>query len=260
MPKVLVRLLMMVAVWVIWPGNAADCQSIVVQHFPQRQDMLILCWSISEHTAGGLSQIHVIETDNRGIAKLLCQSPLEYSYSPQIRFIPEITQQGIPLALIERQTGAASSQLDVIGRKNGRVARLLKIDGFKFDVEQLEGGELPFVIAHSDASILDVPEIYRWSDGRFVEDNACHPAYYRQLLAEDKESLSGNSSGAVLINLSRIALLAGERNEARAILIEALSRERSKGHAADQETFRLVKKALNALALPLDTRACPPIH
>ena len=248
MLKVLFRLLVTVAAGMICRGNAAECQDIVVRHFPQRQDLLILCWSIPEHAAGYLSQIDVVETDHRGIAKLLWQSPLEYSYSPQIRFIQEITEQGMPLALVERQTGAASSQLDVLGKTNGRVVRLLQIDGFKFDVEHLEGANLPFIIAHSDASILDVPEIYRWSDGRFVDDSASHPTYYQELLAEDRATLAENSSGVVLINLSRIAALAGDRNEARSILLEALSRERSKENAANQETLRLIKKALHALA------------
>ena len=64
-------------------------------------------------------------------------SQLENAYSPQIRFIPEIMAQGIPLALIERQTGAASSQLDVVGKAEGRFVRLQQLDGFQFDVENL---------------------------------------------------------------------------------------------------------------------------
>jgi hypothetical protein len=150
--------------------------------------------------------------------------------------------------LIERQTGAAA-QLDVIGERAGRVLRLLELDGFKFDVEHLDGATLPFIIAHSDASILDVPAIYRWNGVRFVEDSRSHAGYYRELSAEDRRTLPENTSGVVLVNLSRIAILAGDRSGARTILNDALASERNKGDAADKETLRLIKQALRALAL-----------
>ncbi|MGB8525086.1 MAG: hypothetical protein WCD43_19140 [Candidatus Acidiferrales bacterium] len=175
------------------------------------------------------------------------QSPIDNSYAPQIRFIEEITAEGLPLALVERQTGAASSQLDVIGKAAGRIVRLLQIDGFKFDVAHLDGSKLPFIIAHTDASVLDVPDIYRWNGGRFVEDSAAHSDYYRQRLAEDKIALPEDSSGVVLVNLARIAVLSGDRVEAKAILADALSRERSKGGEANEETLRVINRALRAL-------------
>ncbi len=228
-------------------GRTAEGQSVVLQHFPQREDVSVLCWSIPEARAGYLSQIIVVQTDSQGFARLLWQSPLDNSYSPQIRFIPEITVQGLPLALVERQTGAASSQLDVIGKTAGRVMRLLQIDGFRFDVKRLDGSKLPFLIAHRDASILDVPDIYRWNGSRLVEDSASHADYYRQLLAEDSNKLPANSSGVVLVNLSRIAVLSGDRTRAKTILEDALSRELRKGDAANRETLRLITEALHAL-------------
>ena len=241
------RLLAVLVFCTAYLGRTAEGQSVVLQHFPQREDVSILCWSIPEAEAGYLSQIIVVQTDPQGIARLLWQSPLDNSYSPQIRFIPEITVQGLPLALVERQTGAASSQLDVIGKAAGRVVRLLQIDGFRFDVQRLDGRKLPFLIAHSDASILDVPDIYRWNGRRWVEDSASHADYYRQLLAEDTDKLPVNSSGVVLVNLSRIAVLSGDRTRAKAILDDALSRERRKGDAANRETLRLITEALHAL-------------
>jgi hypothetical protein len=182
------------------------------------------------------------------VAKLLWQSSPAYAYSPKIRFVQEISAQGLPLALVERQIGAASSQLDVIGKTTGgRVKRLLELDGFEFDVEYLDGAKLPLIIVHSDASILDVPAIYRWNGVRFVEDSRSHAGYYRDLLAEDRRSLPENSSGVVLVNLSRIAMLAGDSSAARTILNDALASEHGKGDAADRETLRLINHALHAL-------------
>ena len=229
-------------------AGTARGQSVVFQHFPQREDLGILCWTIPEEGTGYVSQIAVVQAGRNGIAGLLWQSSLDNSYSPRIRFLSEIASQGVPLALVERQTGAASSQLDVIGKVAGRFARLLQIDGFKFDVERLDAGEPPVLIAHTDASILDVPDIYRWNGSRFVEDSATHSDYYRQLLAEDRNKLPVDASGAVLVNLSRIAVLSGDRTAAKTILDNALSRERAKGDAANKETLRLIAEALRALA------------
>jgi hypothetical protein len=228
-------------------GQTADGQIVVSQHFPGRERVGVLCWSIPEEGVGTLSQIVVFETDRQGTTRVLWQSPLDNSYAPQIRFIPEIVAQGLPLSLVQRQTGASESQLDVIGKTAGRIGRLLQIDGFKFDVERLDDVKLPFIIAHMDASILDVPEIYRWNGTSFAKDSSSHPNYYRQLLADDKQKLPEDSSGAVLVNLSRIALLAGDRASAKELLDRALSRERSKGDAANQETLRLIAEALRSL-------------
>jgi hypothetical protein len=248
MCKSLFRLLALFAFFTICVGRTAESQTVVFQHFPGRENAGILCWSIPEEGVGYLSQIVVVETDRQGTTKLLWQSPLDNSYAPQIRFVLEIAVEGLPLALVERQTGAASSQLDVIGRSAGRIVRLLQIDGFRFDVERLDGGELPFIIAHRDASILDVPNIYRWNGSRFAEDSASHPDYYRRLLAEDREKLPADPSGVVLVHLSRIALLSGDRTAAKAILDDAFSRERSRGDAASRETLNLITDALRALA------------
>jgi hypothetical protein len=229
-------------------GKTAAGQDLVFQNFPERKDVGILCWSIPDQGAGYLSQIIVFETDRRGISRLLWQSALDNSYSPRIRFIPEVRAQGLPVALVERQTGASSSELDVIGRSGGHIASLIEIDGFKFDTTPLDGSKLPFIVAHRDASILDVPSIYRWNGSRFVEDSASHPGYYRELLADDKTKLPAGPSPAVLVNLSRIAVLSGDRATAKKILDEALANERSKGRQANPEALQLIGKALRDLA------------
>ena len=236
------------AFYVLGSGAAAESQTVAFQHFPGRESVGILCWSVPEPGAGYLSQIVVLETDKQGNSKLLWQSPLDNSYAAQVRFIPEIIVQGMPLALVERQTGAASSRLDVIGETPaGHITRLFRTDGFRFDVEHLDGGELPFLIAHRDASILDVPDIYRWNGRQFAEDSASHPGYYRQLLIDAEEKIPPDSSGIVMVSLSRIAVLSGDQGAARTILEDALSQERNKGQKANQETLRLISNALQSL-------------
>jgi len=193
MSRPLLRLLTMFALCAACSGKTAEWQGIVSERFPQRQDFTVLCWTIPEQAAGELSEIDVLQTDNRGIAKVLWQYPLAYAYFPKIRFVEEIRAQDLRLTLVERQTGAPSSQLDVIGKKAGRIESLLELDGFKFDVEHLDGAKLPFIIVQSDASILDVPAIYRWNGVRFEEDSRPHAGYYRDLLAEDRRTLPANS-------------------------------------------------------------------
>ena len=218
------------------------------QTYPGRQDLTVLCWTTPQNHAGYLSRIVVFQLNDRGAAKPLWESPIEDSYSPQIRFLPEITVRGLPLAAVERQTGAASSKLDIIGMTAGRITRLNRIDGNTLEIAKLDGSKLPFVIAHRDANILDVPRIYRWSGVRFVEDSDAHRDYYRELFDADRAKLSKDASGAVLVNLARIAVLAGKTPTAKQILRDALSRERGKGDAADPLTVRLLANELRTLA------------
>jgi hypothetical protein len=223
-------------------------ENLVFQRYPQRENLGVLCWSVFiGNGMGFLSQITVLQTDKRGEASVLWQSSLEPAYSPQIKFMPEITMEGLPLALVERQTGAGSWQLDVIGKAAGHIKPLLQLDGFQFDVEKLNGAELPVIIAHEDASILDVPEIYRWNGSGFVETSAAHPEYYRRVLAEDKAKLPPDMSGVVAVNLSRIAVLSGNPTEAKAILDAALLREQAKEDEADREAMKSITEALEHL-------------
>jgi hypothetical protein len=177
MRHTLFRLIALLAFCTPCFANNAHSQTVVQQSFPKQANLHILCWSVPQEGAGYLSQVIVFQADVRGSAKLLWQSQLENAYSPQIRFIPEIIAQGTPLALVERQTGAASSQLDVVGKEAGRFVRLSQIDGFQFDIQNLGGAKLPVIVAHRDASILDVPAIYRWNGSRFVDDSKSHPDF-----------------------------------------------------------------------------------
>lgn len=130
------------------------------------------------------------------------------------------------IALVQRQTGAASSELQVVGKAAGHFAVLFHADGFKFDVASLDGSKLPFIIVHSDASILDVPDIFRWTGSRFVEDSRAHRSYYRDLLAQDRKTVRSDASAPFLINLSRIATLAGDRTAAQDLLRDAHAKGR----------------------------------
>lgn len=223
-------------------------QTVVHQTFPRHEDIGILCWSIPDQSDGYLSQIVVLEDGRAGVSRLLWQSRLDNSYSPQIRFVPEIRVQGLPLVLVERQTGAGSSELDAIGKVVGGFARLFHVDGFRFDVATLDGSDRPLIAAHRDASILDVPYIYRWDGKRFVEDRTSHRRYYRKLLADDAKNLPSNPSAAVLVNLAQIAFLSGDRATSKRLLDDALAKERRNGPAADTEILHRIARAQRALS------------
>jgi len=205
-------------------GKIDELRSVVSRKFPQTEGLELACWVVPEEGEGYLSQIIVFQVGDDGRARVLWQSGLDPAYSPEIRFVEEIMVSGLPIALVERQNGAATSQL-----------------------EHLDRSKLPFIIAHTDGNILDVPVIYRWSGSHFVDDSASHPAYYRQLLSKYKAKLPPDSGGIVSVNLSRIALLSGNRPEAGTILDDALSRERSKGERANKETLKRITEALQGL-------------
>lgn len=228
-------------------GKTDELRTVISQKFPRADGLELACWVVPEEGEGYLSQIVVFQVNDDGHARVLWQSGIDPAYSPQIRFVNEILVDGIPLALVERQNGVATSQLDLIGKMSGRFQRLAQIDGFKFEVERLDGSQLPFIIAHTDGNVLDIPVIYKWNGSRFVEDSTSHPAYYRQLLSEDKAKLPSDSRGVVLVNLSKIALFSGDRTEAKKILDDALLGERKKGDRANKETLRRITEALHGL-------------
>lgn len=66
MPKFGFRLLIVVAFCAACAAKTAECQDIVSEHFPQRQDLTIVCWSIPEQADGYLSQVAVLQIDEQG--------------------------------------------------------------------------------------------------------------------------------------------------------------------------------------------------
>jgi hypothetical protein len=228
-------------------GGEGDLNRLVSKKFPHAEGVEIICWEVSEKSEGFTSQIVIFQNESNKPARILWQSALDSSYSPKIQFLDEITVSGLPIALVERQIGAAASQLDIIGKVSGRFQRLTQIDGCQFDIEHLDASKMPYIVAHDDENILDVPIIYRWRQNSFMEDSAAHPEYYRQLLVKDKAKLPSGTSAIVLVNLSRIAILSGDRAEAKTILTEALSRERSKGNEAGKYTLVRIKEVLQDL-------------
>lgn len=208
-------------------ANCANAQQTIFERFPEHAEFGVLCWTVPGGQSGSISQILILRTTAAGAPELLWQSALDSSYSPRVRFMPQIRVHGTSLAFVERQTGAGSFEVDIIGKSAAGFTRLFHADGFRFDLIPLDGSKLPVIIAHRDASILDVPRIYRWNGSRFVDDSFTHPSYYRKLLGEDRKAVPADASAPVLINLSRIALLAGEPTAARRLLREAHAKQRS---------------------------------
>ena len=220
---------------------------MVSRQFPGHPEIKILSWTVPAEELGYVSQVVVLRTAGPGAPVRLWQSSPDLSYRPKVSFLSEIAPHGVPLALVQRQTGAAAAELDVIGRANGHFGRLLQIDGFRFEVQRIGRDRMSSIVAHTDASLLDVPQIYSWSGSHFIDDSAGHPAYYRTLLAQDQKSLPHDTSPAVLLRLSRIAVLAGDPDAARKTLENALARERNRGKAADPDVVRSIMHALSAL-------------
>lgn len=206
------------ALWVCvaW-AKVASAQELVSRQFPGHPEITILSWTVPAEELGYVSQIVVLRTAGPGAPVRLWQSSPDLSYGPKVSFLSEIAPHGVPLALVQRQTGAAAAELDVIGQANGRFGRLLQIDGFRFEVQRIGRDRMWSIVAHTDASLLDVPQIYSWSGSHFIDDSAGHPAYSRPEIAPARHR------PAVLLRLSRIAVLAGDSDAARKILEGALA-------------------------------------
>jgi hypothetical protein len=247
MCKLPIRILVLFLLLPVCSGKGEELNYLVSQKYPQAEDLQIVSWGAWEEGAPCISQVVVLQTGNQGPAKILWQSALDSAYSPKIRFLEEMALSGIPIALVERQTGAAAAQMDVLGKISGHFRRLSHIDGTRFDVERLDSTKPSCIVAHQDENILDVPEIYCWRQNRFVEESALHPDYYRKLLNEDKTKLPSSMSAIALVHLSKIAILSGNLAQAKRIAAEALSKERANGKEANQSTLGEITKLLNDL-------------
>jgi hypothetical protein len=105
-------------------GEGEERRTVISQGFPHNGDVEVLCWVTPADGEGFVSQIIVFRVDRTGPATILWQSSLAPAYSPQIRFVEEIRAGGLPIALVERQNGAATSQLDIIGKISGHFQQI----------------------------------------------------------------------------------------------------------------------------------------
>ena len=227
-------------------GKTDELRSVVSQSFPKAEGLQLACWVVPDEGEGYFSQIVVFHVDDDGRAKILWQSELDRPTLQKFSLLKK-SRLVVYLSLWSNVKTVHRHHSRRSRKDSGRFQRLAQINGFKFNVEHVDGSNLPLVIAHTDGNILDIPLIYRWTGSGFVDDSASHPTYYRRLLSEYKAELPSASSGIVMVNLSRIAILSGDRSEARKILENALSSERSKGNAANKETLRDITDALHTL-------------
>jgi hypothetical protein len=216
-----------------------------IQHFPGREDLGVLCWTVFDKDLPGyLSQIVILMYQKGMTPQVLWQSSLDQTYDPEIRFLPEIKSEGLPLVLVKEQIGAAYASMNVIAKVEGHFTQVSLIGGVEFEILPLEQDKPPFIIAHHKSTYFDVPDIYRWNGSRFALDNRAHPGFYRSLFEEDKNTQPIELS-LQLQNLARIADLAGELGEARMLLLKALVMEEKKGD--DQSMQRSLRSDLQKL-------------
>jgi len=225
-------------------GRAQDAP--LIEHFPGRQDLAIVVTSLPPNPEENISQIAVFRADRSGRKQLLWQSEFEPGYAPQIEFSPEINSEGLPVALVQLQFGAAYGELELIGQSGGRFTRLQRVLGTYFDVTPLEGSS-NFVIAHQRPYVLDIPSIYGWNGRRLVDVSSAHPTYYRGLLRAHEAELNQAWAGATLLDLSRIAALAGEQTKERAYLQLAQQSESRQGSAANLDVLRQISQRMHAI-------------
>jgi hypothetical protein len=218
----------------------------LIEHFPGRPDLAIGVRSLPPNPQENSSQIFIFQADKSGHKQLLWQSELESGYAPQVDFAPEINSEGLPVALVQLQFGAAYGELELIGQSAGRFTRLQRLVGSYFEVTPLEGGS-SFIIAHEKPYVLDIPLIYRWNENRLVNVSSAHPGYYRELLRTHEAEPYQEWAGVMLLDLSHIAALAGEHAKEQALLKLAYQNESKQGTAANRDVLREASRRLRAI-------------
>ncbi|HXR39507.1 MAG TPA: hypothetical protein VN776_10465 [Terracidiphilus sp.] len=239
------RCLLPLVFFAIAIGQAQD--SPVVKHFPGRKDLGVVIWSLPPNPQENISQIVVFRVDKVGNAHALWQSELEPTYAPQIEFTPEIASEGLPVALVRSQFGLAAGELELVGQSAGRFVRLQRITGSFFETKSIDESSRSFIIAHEKPNILDIPSIYRWNGKRLVDVSAAHPTYYRELLHEHATEPYQTWGGLALLDLSRIASLAGDRAKEQELLKLAFQKESARGAAADKPLLQQIAQRLRAI-------------
>lgn len=229
-------------------ASTASAPAPVVQPFPGHAGLKIAIWGLSATEYGGnLSEIIVFLQNPHSGAKALWRSEIEEAYAPTIEFVPAIASEGLPIALVYQQFGAAWGELELVGRSGGRIRRIQRLMCSFYEVKQLNADRQDFIIGHDNIDILDVPHIYRWSGRRLMDVSAAHQSFYRVLLQQDEQEAYEAWSGIALHALAQIAALAGNARQEVAILKIARKNEQTRGADADPALLRSIARRLRTL-------------
>lgn len=189
------------------PRDAQDVSAVLLRELASGQELFIEVWS----TIRPESNRSVVAVIRRAgpTTRVLRRFTINDAYAPTVIVSREFMYNGSPIALVEAQFGAAACTLEAFGADGGSVRRLASIHGAFF--EFVAESSTPYLLAHEDVNLFDVPRLYRWTGSSFVDDSAKHPDFYRRLVAKIRSERDvEHFAPAVQLRFAELVRLSGE--------------------------------------------------
>jgi hypothetical protein len=193
-----------------------------------------------------LSSIIVVRLDRTsGKPKLLWQSKEEQLYAPKIIVEKKLTYEGAPLVMVDRQSGAAWHNLDVIGWRDQRPVLVCTLkDVVGYELKSLAPGQAPVVVVFRKPYVTPLPEIYAWDGKQFVSATTKYPQYYEDVL---KKGFHFQDESVKPLEVAIMTTRAGYPEKAKKLLEDWLAAEKRRGPQADKYRINAIEQELKAL-------------
>jgi hypothetical protein len=216
---------------------------------PWAEDLYIAAYMYRSPNWDPLSSIVVVRLDRTsGKPRLLWQSKEEQLYAPKIIVEKKLSYEGAPLVMVDRQSGAAWHNLDVIGWRDQRPVLVYTLkDMMGVELKSLAPGQAPVVVAYRKPYVTPLPEIYEWDGKKFVPATTKYPQYYEDVL---KKGFRFQDEEMKPLEVAIMTARAGYPEKAKKLLEELLAAEKSRGAQADQGRINAIEHTLRLVKSP----------
>ncbi len=236
--------------WV--PADAVDVRTMELG-----PELWAVSWTEWQGVTVAKSHVLVIQTPRAKPFHVVWDSGPFRGEGTAIQPYPQFKFDGHPLVFVSVTTGLRQTELFVLGSQEKSVRVLLHTNSAGFDVEPMGKQKLPVLVEHFDPSMIDVPQLYRWTGEKFCDCSREFPEFYKfryQSYGMDWQTFTPS----IAINFARLAWLGGNTELAREALAQARKQLSNKSDTLSETTRRQLDGVTAEIARGHGATACGP--
>jgi len=234
------------------PADAVDVRTTRIE-----PELWAVSWTEWRGVTVAKSHVLVVRTPRAKPFHVVWDSGPFQGEGTAIQPYPQFKYNGYPLVFVSVTRGVRQTELFVLGTQQKSIRVLIHINSAGFDVEPMGKQKLPVLVEHFDPSMIDVPQLYRWTGEKFCDCSRQFPEFYKfryQSYGMDWQTFSPS----LAINFARLAWLGGDTALAKTVLEQARRQLGNKNGALSGATRRQLGEVTTEIARGHSTGACAP--
>lgn len=182
---------------------------------PEGGKAYVVSWT-TRNAEGPTSHLRLVRTNADSI-RVLQEIELKDGFASTLEFSRKLAVDEKPFLIVLTQYGAQASEVRIMAQSAVSLHSVFKVLADSVEFVPANDGNL-MLAAHNYINGIDVPDLYQFSQGRFVKCNSRYPGYYQKQLSAQHLSADSTISPTLAPQLARLLSLSGDTKGAKRLL------------------------------------------